>query len=39
LHLLAGLIGEHRISAEMQKRVTEMVKTFLQRARMRLESK
>ena len=39
LHLLAGLIGENRISAEMQKRVTEMVRTFLQRARARLESK
>jgi uncharacterized membrane protein len=39
LHLLAGLAGEGRISAEMQKRVTEMVKTFLQRARVRLESK
>lgn len=38
LHLLAGLVGEGRISAEMQKRVTEMVKTFLQRARARLES-
>jgi carbon monoxide dehydrogenase subunit G len=39
LHLLAGLVGENRISAEMQKRVTEMVKTFLQRARAKLESK
>lgn len=39
LHLLAGLVGEGRISAEMQKRVTEMVKTFLQRARAKLESK
>lgn len=39
LHLLAGLAGESRISAEMQKRVTEMVKTFLQRARLKLESK
>lgn len=39
LHLLAGLAGEGRISAEMQKRVTEMVKTFLQRARAKLESK
>ncbi len=29
LHLLAGLAGETRISAEMQKRVTEMIKTFL----------
>ena len=38
LHLLAGLVGEGRISAEMQKRVTEMVKTFLQRARAKLES-
>ena len=37
LHLLAGLIGEGRINAEMQKRVTEMVKTFLQRARLKLE--
>jgi carbon monoxide dehydrogenase subunit G len=39
LHLLAGLVGEGRISAEMQKRVTEMVKTFLARARARLEGK
>lgn len=39
LHLLAGLVGEGRISAEMQKRVTEMVKTFLARARTRLEGK
>lgn len=38
LHLLAGLAGEGRISAEMQKRVTEMIKTFLQRARAKLES-
>ncbi len=37
LHLLAGLAGETRISAEMQKRVTEMIKTFLQRARAQLE--
>ena len=39
LHLLAGLIGESRISSEMQKRVTEMVKTFLQRASAKLEGK
>lgn len=39
LHLLAGLVGEGCISGEMQKRVTEMVKTFLQRARAKLESK
>jgi carbon monoxide dehydrogenase subunit G len=38
LHMLAGLIGESRISAEMQRRVAEMMKTFLQRARERLES-
>lgn len=37
LHLLAGLIGEGRISAEMQKRVSEMIKTFLERSRERLE--
>ena len=37
LHLLAGLVGENRISAEMQKRVAEMIKTFLERARARLE--
>ena len=38
LHLLAGLVGEGRISAEMQKHVAEMIKTFLQRAREQLES-
>ena len=38
LHLLAGIVGEGRISAEMQKRVAEMIKTFLQRARAQLES-
>ena len=37
LHLLAGLVGEGRISHEMQKRVAEMMKTFLQRARAKLE--
>ena len=37
LHLMAGLLGEGRISAEMQKRVTEMIKTFLERSRQRLE--
>jgi carbon monoxide dehydrogenase subunit G len=37
LHLLAGFVGEGRISAEMQKYVTGMVKTFLQRARAKLE--
>ncbi len=38
LHLLAGLVGAGRISAEMQRYVTMMLKTFLQRARARLES-
>jgi carbon monoxide dehydrogenase subunit G len=37
LHLLAGVAGESRLSAEMQKRVADMVRTFLQRARARLE--
>ena len=37
LHLLAGLAGESRLSAEMQRGVTEMMRTFLQRARARLE--
>jgi carbon monoxide dehydrogenase subunit G len=38
LHLMAGLIGESRISASMQKGVTEMLRTFLQRTRARLEN-
>ncbi len=38
LHMLAGLVGESRLSAELQKGVTEMMRTFLQRARARLES-
>lgn len=38
LHMLAGLVGESRISSEMQKRVADMMKTFLSRARARLES-
>lgn len=37
LHLLAGLVGENRISNEMQKRVGEMMKTFIQRAKKKLE--
>lgn len=37
LHMLAGLVGEGRLSAEMQKRVAEMIRTFLQRARAKLE--
>jgi carbon monoxide dehydrogenase subunit G len=38
LHMLAGLVGERRLSAELQKGVTEMMRTFLQRARTRLEA-
>lgn len=37
LHLLAGLAGESRLSAAMQKSVTEMMRVFLQRAKARLE--
>ena len=38
LHRFAMLVGESAISAEMQKRVREMIKTFLERARERLEA-
>jgi hypothetical protein len=31
------LVGESAISAEMQKRVREMIKIFLERARVKLE--
>jgi hypothetical protein len=37
LHRLAILLGEGAISAEMQKRVGEMIRTFLERARVKLE--
>jgi carbon monoxide dehydrogenase subunit G len=37
LHLLAPLAGESRLSAELQKGVANMMRTFLQRARGRLE--
>ncbi len=37
LHLLAGLAGEAIISREMSKRVAEMIKGFVQKARERLE--
>jgi carbon monoxide dehydrogenase subunit G len=36
LHLMAGLIGERRISAGMQERVEKMMKTFLEGARAEL---
>jgi hypothetical protein len=37
LHRFAVLLGEGAISAEMQKRVRDMIKTFLERARVKLE--
>ena len=37
LHYLAGLAGESLISTEMTKKVSEMIKVFLQRAKEKLE--
>jgi hypothetical protein len=37
LHMLAGLVGATRISAEMQKSITQMMTVYLQRARAELE--
>jgi len=37
LHLLAGLAGESIISREMTEKITEMIKTFITRAKERLE--
>jgi len=37
LHMLAGLAGETLISTEMSKKITEMIKVFIQRAKERLE--
>jgi carbon monoxide dehydrogenase subunit G len=37
LHTLAGLVGERRLSAELQKGVSQMMRTFLERARAKLE--
>ncbi|MGH9902685.1 MAG: hypothetical protein ACRD68_12830 [Pyrinomonadaceae bacterium] len=37
LHMLAGLVGAARLSTEMQKAVTAMMRSFLQRARAKLE--
>ena len=37
LHPLAGLVGEGRLSAELQARLGEMMRTFLASARARLE--
>jgi hypothetical protein len=38
LHLLAGLAGETLISNEMAKKISEMIKVFIVRAKERLES-
>ena len=37
LHYLAGLAGESLISNEMSKRITEMIKVFIEKAKDRLE--
>jgi len=37
LHMLAGLVGESIISKEMTDKITEMIKTFVARAKQRLE--
>ena len=39
LHFLAGLAGEKVISQQMQSRVATMIKTFLEKAKSRLEQK
>jgi hypothetical protein len=38
LHYLAGIAGETIISNEMSKRITEMIRTFIERAKERLET-
>jgi carbon monoxide dehydrogenase subunit G len=37
LHMLAGLAGESLISYEMGKKITEMIRVFIQRAKEKLE--
>jgi carbon monoxide dehydrogenase subunit G len=37
LHFLAGLAGESLISSEMTKRITEMIRVFIDKAKERLE--
>ena len=37
LHYLAGLAGESIISNEMSKRITEMIRVFIEKAKERLE--
>ena len=38
LHMLAGLAGETIISREMSKKITEMIRVFINRAKEKLES-
>ena len=38
LHILAGLAGESIISSEMSKRIAQMIKIFVARAKERLEN-
>ncbi|MEP6945768.1 MAG: hypothetical protein ABJA02_07615 [Acidobacteriota bacterium] len=37
LHYLAGMAGESIISSEMTKRITEMIRVFIDRAKLKLE--
>ena len=37
LHMLAGVAGETLISTEMSKKIAEMIRVFIQRAKERLE--
>lgn len=37
LHMMAGIVGESIISKEMTNKITEMIKTFVARAKERLE--
>lgn len=39
LHLLAGLVGENLISAEMSRRVGEMLKIFIEKVKKKIESR
>jgi hypothetical protein len=37
LHLFAGVVGENFISGEMTKRITDMIRTFIRSAKVRIE--
>lgn len=38
LHMLAGWVGEKRISAEMQRGISDMMRAFLEQARVKLKA-